>query len=49
LEDVKVILENIIESNSEKNFMEGFKKLKNYSIILNQDIKIMNVNKMLEN
>jgi len=48
LNDVKVILENMIEKNTDINMMESFKKLKDYTIILNEDIRIVNINKIID-
>lgn len=48
MNDVKVILENMIEKNTDINMMESFKKLKDYTIILNEDIRIVNINKIID-
>ena len=31
------------ENNSEKNLVTGFNKLKDYTILINQDLKILNI------
>ena len=48
MNNVKVILENMIEKNTDINMMESFKKLKDYTIILNEDIRIVNINKIID-
>lgn len=37
----------MLEKNTEKNLMLGFSKLKNYTVILNEELRIVNVNKMI--
>jgi len=37
----------MFENNTEKNLMLGFSKLKNYTVILNEELKVVNVNKMI--
>ena len=38
----------MIEKNTDINMMESFKKLKDYTIILNEDIRIVNINKIID-
>ena len=38
----------MIEKNTDINMMESFKKLKDYTIILNEDIRIFNINKIID-
>ena len=38
----------MIEKNTDINMMESFKKLKDYTIILNEDIRIVNINEIID-
>ena len=38
----------MIEKNTDINMMESFEKLKDYTVILNEDIRIVNINKIID-
>ena len=37
----------MLDNNTEKNLMLGFSQLKNYTVILNEELRIVNINKMI--
>ena len=37
----------MLDNNTEKNLMLGFSQLKNYTVIFNEELRIVNINKMI--
>ena len=48
IQEVKGLLEFISEGGTEKNFMKGLKKIKNYSVIYEDNLFVLNLHRAID-